>query len=137
MTRPLVLVVEDVSDIAELVVFLLDSAGFAAVVAPDLYSARRRLSARPGPSLVLLDCRLPDGDGLDLCRELKASRPAPPVVVVSALAETGPTAFAAGADACLIKPFEPDRLVATVSRFALARAAGEGTVGGRAAIGDA
>lgn len=135
MRRHRVLVVEDEPDIAEVVVLLLASSGLDAAVACDLASARRQLSGDAWPSVVLLDRRLPDGDGLELCRELKRGGAAPAVVVMTAVTEGEATVFAAGADACLVKPFDPDRLEALVGRFARAGVActptrGAATTGG-------
>jgi two-component system KDP operon response regulator KdpE len=76
--------------------------------APRLSTARAILAARP-VDLVLLDIRLPDGDGLSLARELQA-RPAPdrPAIIVlsaSALAGDRDAAIAAGATRFIAKPF--------------------------------
>lgn len=74
--------------------------------------------------LVLLDVRLPDGDGLDLARELRNSPgKRTPVVVVSAsvLPAERVAALAAGGDQFISKPVDPAQLVATVAALAPAR----------------
>ena len=74
--------------------------------------------------LVLLDVRLPDGDGLDLARELRNSPGERiPVVVVSAsvLPAERLAALAAGGDKFIGKPVDPAELVATVAAIAKAR----------------
>jgi CheY-like chemotaxis protein len=83
--------------------------------AADLATARSILS-RQAVTIVLLDVRLPDGNGLALARELRA-RPAsdrPRVLVLSAsvLPEERETALSAGADGFLGKPYRPAELVA-------------------------
>jgi CheY-like chemotaxis protein/HPt (histidine-containing phosphotransfer) domain-containing protein len=71
--------------------------------------------------LVLLDVRLPDGDGLDLARELRNSPgQRTPVVVVSAsvLPAERVAALEAGGDQFMPKPLDPAQLVATVAALA-------------------
>jgi CheY-like chemotaxis protein len=76
--------------------------------APRLSSARAILTTRP-VDLVLLDIRLPDGDGLALARELQtwpeAGRPAIIVLSASALVGDRHAAIAAGASHSIAKPF--------------------------------
>ncbi len=71
--------------------------------------------AHPRPDAILLDRGLPDGDGLDLCREVKARCPALPILVLTAHAQARGEALAAGADRFLVKPFDPDELAAAVA----------------------
>jgi DNA-binding NarL/FixJ family response regulator len=72
-------------------------ASSAAELAPLLYRAR--------PEVVLLDYRLPDEDGLTVCRRIKSDVPAPAVIVYSAFADSSMTvpAVVAGADGLLDK----------------------------------
>lgn len=84
-------------------------------VAGTLAEARALLAGEPF-DLVLLDVRLPDGNGLDLAREV-ADRPGRPrVVVLTANALPGDETAArdAGADAFIPKPYQPSVLVATL-----------------------
>jgi DNA-binding NarL/FixJ family response regulator len=73
------------------------SAGTAAEAAPLLYRLR--------PDIVLVDYRLPDVDGLTLCRRIKSQPPAPGVVLFSAFADASMTvpAVVAGVDAIIDK----------------------------------
>lgn len=73
------------------------SAGDAGEAAVLMYRTR--------PDVVLLDYRLPDTDGLTLCRQLKSDVPAPAVVLYSAFADASMTvpAIVAGADAIVHK----------------------------------
>jgi len=91
--------------------------------------ARLRQAARR-PSLVLLDVQLPDADGLDLCRRIKAdpATASVPVLIVSGVA-TAPADRArgvdGGADGYLVKPVDPDELLAHVRALLRARRAEE------------
>jgi two-component system KDP operon response regulator KdpE len=86
--------------------------------APDLATARSILAQRP-VTLVLLDVRLPDGNGLAVARELRSVPPAqrPRVLILSAsvLPSEREAALSAGADGFLGKPYRPadllDRLI--------------------------
>jgi CheY-like chemotaxis protein len=82
--------------------------------------ARTVLASHP-VDIVLVDVRLPDGNGLDLATELRARPGAGPdkVVIVSAsvLPAERMSALATGADAFLAKPFDPRDLVALIVRL--------------------
>ena len=86
--------------------------------APTLAEARAAL-ATGSPAIVLLDVRLPDGNGLDLAREIAALRDEvrPRVVVMSAsvLPAERDAAVIAGCDAFIAKPFRPTDLVELLS----------------------
>jgi two-component system KDP operon response regulator KdpE len=74
--------------------------------APDLLTARSMLAAHV-PDVVLLDVRLPDGNGLDFLRELRTEHVSPRVVVMSAsvLPAERAEAVRAGCDAFVGKPY--------------------------------
>lgn len=87
------------------------------VDAPDLATARAVLASRP-VDLVLLDVRLPDGNGLDLARAIRdGDEPRPPIIVMSAsvLPDEQDAALATGARHFLSKPYAPSELVALVA----------------------
>lgn len=79
--------------------------------APDLETARSSLAANL-PDVVLLDVRLPDGNGLDFLRELRSEHSSPRVVVMSAsvLASERDDAMRAGCDAFVGKPYSAAEL---------------------------
>ena len=111
------LLVEDDPAIADTVVFALQREGFAVEHRAWLAEARERLRAAPVPELLILDIGLPDGHGLDLCRELRAGpQKALPVIVLSARSEEMDRVLGLelGADDYLAKPFSPRELVARV-----------------------
>jgi signal transduction histidine kinase len=69
------------------------------------------------PDLVLMDVRLPDGNGVEFCRQIKAAFPNVAVLQTSSAlisAEDRALALEAGADSYLVEPIEPDELVAVV-----------------------
>ena len=87
-----VLVVEDEEAIAEPLAEGLRREGFAVTVASTAAEALAAAEA----DVVLLDLRLPDGDGLDVCRELR-SRSDVPIIVVTARGEEVDRVFVASA----------------------------------------
>ncbi|MDI4634602.1 winged helix-turn-helix domain-containing protein [Pelomonas sp. V22] len=80
-----------------------------------LTEARQRLQNAP-PDLAVFDLGLPDGNGLDLCRELRTAGSRLPLMIVSARAEEWDRVLGLelGADDYLAKPFSPRELVARV-----------------------
>jgi CheY-like chemotaxis protein len=120
-----VLVVDDDVASLELTSRVLTGAGYAVLLATGVTDARRRL-AFDRPHVVVIDRRLPDGDGLALVRELRA-RPAMsglPVVVLSATAapEDAVAARAAGANGHLDKPVVAEALLDCLARIEAERA---------------
>lgn len=108
------LLVEDDRRLAALVRRYLEATGYAVTVATGVAEARRHLE-RHEFDLAILDLMLPDGEGLDLCRELRAGHGLP-TVVVSARGDGADRMLAleSGADMYLPKPFEMEELVARV-----------------------
>ncbi|MFG6412747.1 two-component system response regulator CreB [Roseateles sp. DC23W] len=112
-----VLLLEDDPAIADTVAFALRREGFAVEHRGWLAEARERLRGSPAPDLLILDIGLPDGHGLDLCRELRAGRLRHlPVIVLSARSDEMDRVLGLelGADDYLAKPFSPRELVARV-----------------------
>jgi two-component system catabolic regulation response regulator CreB len=113
----LILLLEDDPAIADTVAFALRREGFVVEHCAWLAEARERLRAAPAPELLILDIGLPDGHGLDLCRELRKGPLARlPVIVLSARSEEMDRVLGLelGADDYLAKPFSPRELVARV-----------------------
>ena len=71
-----------------------------------------RLSRNEGFDLYLLDSRLPDGTGSELCKQIRSVDGVTPILFLSAdvYPETQAEAFSAGAQAYLTKPVDPDVL---------------------------
>jgi DNA-binding response OmpR family regulator len=112
-----ILMIDDDMRLSTMVGDYLRSHGYQVSTAPSL-GAGRELLARQACDALVLDLMLPDGDGLDLCRELRASprTRAMPLLMLSARGE--PTdrivGLEIGADDYLPKPFEPRELLARV-----------------------
>ncbi len=111
------LVVEDDEPLAHLLKLQLESEGFEVHTETRGRSAMSYAADNP-VDLVILDLRLPDVSGYDVCRELrKIYNPwAVPVLMLTALAEPIDQlrGFAHGADAYLTKPCEPAELMKTI-----------------------
>ena len=118
--RPPILAVEDAGLNAALLRAILEPAGYELAIAADLATAREWLEGHE-PGLVLLDRHLPDGDGLDVARAIRASDryPTVPIVLVSAsvLPVDREEAAAAGCDEFLDKPVRVAALLETVRRL--------------------
>ena len=118
-----IVVVEDDASVAELVMLYLRNAGFIVEHASTGERARALL-VEVKPALVILDLGLPDADGVEIFRELRA-RSDTPVLALTARAEDAQkiAALDAGMDDYVTKPFNPKELVAR-TRAILRRAAG-------------
>ncbi len=112
-----ILIVEDEPDVAELVAFNLNRAGYATIIAHDGLSGLDT-ARKDDPDLILLDLMLPGKDGFsvfkDLRRDPRTSRT--PVIMLTARAQTEDRiqGLEAGADDYLTKPFSPKELVLRV-----------------------
>ncbi|WP_207484385.1 response regulator transcription factor [Arenibaculum pallidiluteum] len=117
-----ILLVEDENELALALRSALGRRGFVVDWVPDLTQAREAIRD-PGLRAVLLDRRLPDGDGVSLLPEIAALPHRPPVIVLTARAQTEDRVrgLDAGADDYLAKPFELDELLARLRAVARRR----------------
>jgi DNA-binding response OmpR family regulator len=122
--RPSILLVEDEEAITEPLGEALEREGFNAVVAGTAAEALEK-AATAEPDLVLLDIGLPDGSGLDVCRELRKESRVPIIMLTARGAEADRvTGLELGADDYIVKPFSAREVVARV-RAVLRRSAPE------------
>jgi len=112
-----VLVVEDESDIRELIKFNLERDGYTVDEAADGQQALERIRRRQ-PDLVVLDLMLPGLPGLEVCRQIRANPEIArlPVLIVTAKGTEVDKVLGLeiGADDYVVKPFSPRELLARV-----------------------
>jgi len=133
--QPRVLVVEDEESIVAPFVSALARNGFDAVVARTAAEARRAVRELE-PDVVLLDLALPDGDGRDVCRELRRDSDLPIIMLTARGTETDRiVGLELGADDYVVKPFAIDEVIARI-RAVLRRYRRPGTVPESVTVGD-
>jgi len=120
----IVLVVDDDTDIRELITWKLSQSGYGVLAEAD---GAAGLAAASGasetafgvrPDLVILDWAMPEMSGIDVCLALRAdpSTASIPVILLTAKAQEAQIdqGFAAGADDYIVKPFSPRELLRRV-----------------------
>ncbi len=109
-----ILMIEDDQRLASMVRSYLAQAGFVVGVAEDASRGLAQIE-RSQWDLVLLDLMLPDADGLDVCRRIRALCGVP-IIMVTARGDTADriVGLEMGADDYLAKPFEPRELLARI-----------------------
>ncbi len=131
-----ILVVEDETDLAELVAFNLRAAGHDVSVVHDGHAALAEIQ-RAQPDLLVLDVMLPDLSGVEVCRRLRRSPDTArlPVLMLTARSDEVDriVGFEVGADDYVPKPFSPRELVLRVESI-LRRTIPASEVGGQQVI---
>jgi len=119
-----VLVCDDEPHVLRAVSVVLRQAGFETIAAGGVREALDQAAVRR-PDAAILDLLLPDGDGVEICRELRTWSDMP-IIVLSAVGEDDQKvrALEQGADDYVVKPFSPRELVARLNAV-LRRTAGE------------
>ncbi len=109
-----ILVVDDDPQLRSLVGLALDRAGFAVVTAADGQAALMQ-AAREAPDLIVLDQGLPELDGLEVCRRIRAKSEVPIIFLTARDDELDRVlGLELGADDYVTKPFSPRELVARI-----------------------
>lgn len=110
-----ILLIEDERDMARLIASLVSHAGFIIDRASTVADALAALRVH-AYDLLLLDRRLPDGDGISLLSRARAMRPGIRVMMITALDALGDkiSGLEAGADDYLTKPFQGEELIARI-----------------------
>lgn len=110
-----ILIIEDDTRIAELIQRGLQEQGFVPTLAYDGLSGKK-LALQNDYDLIITDIILPKMDGLDLCKEIRQTKPDTPIIMLTALGTTDDkvVGFDAGADDYLVKPFEMRELLVRI-----------------------
>ena len=114
MTGERILIVDDEAHIVELVCLYLEREGFRVDSAAD-GAQGLRLNREARPALIILDLMLPEVDGLEVCRQVRAESDVPIVMLTARDEDIDKiVGLELGADDYLTKPFNPRELVARV-----------------------
>jgi DNA-binding response OmpR family regulator len=125
-----ILVVEDEAGIADFLARGLEAEGYEVTVAPDGISGER-LALSSGADLVVLDRMLPGRDGIDVLASIRLTKPALPVILLTAKADLDDRVegLDLGAADYMTKPFAFDELLARIrARLRQAAAASKTTL---------
>lgn len=112
-----ILVVDDIKEIRWLLSNIMKQAGYTSIEASTVKEAISAISQRL-PDVILLDLRMPGGDGMEILKELKRQSLDIPVIIITAYGEvrSAVEAVKLGAYDYLTKPFDNDDVVITVRR---------------------
>ncbi len=101
-------VLEDDADIGELIAFLLTEQGYEVFVFSTIASFRQHANHDSPPALLIIDVMLPDGNGLDICKEWKSADTTwhVPILVMSAYEDYRQDNRAQDANGFISKPFD-------------------------------
>lgn len=117
-SETVVLVVEDDPDQLALADLRVSMAGYQVWAADSAAALRKTLATKQAPDILVLDVMLPDGDGFEILRELRADAAYVelPVVLLTAKTDIDDilTGLKVGADAYLTKPYSKDVLAQTI-----------------------
>lgn len=130
------LVVDDEPTILELLAGSLRFAGFEVLTAASGAEALR-IAAAARPDLIMLDVMMPEGDGFEVVRRIRAGGPWVPVIFLTARGAVGDrvAGLTLGGDDYITKPFSLDEVLARI-RAVLRRSTGGAQAGSRLAIAD-
>ena len=114
MSVPKILIVEDDLDMQEIMVSFMQKNGFMVIAANNADELTEKLKSQR-VDLILLDVMLGDENGISICREIRETNNIP-IIIVSALSadQDRLSGFEVGADDYIVKPFNPQILLAKV-----------------------
>jgi CheY-like chemotaxis protein len=115
--RPWVLIAEDSSTVRLKLEQMVEALGFEPILAADGAAAIQSFD-EVHPSIVLLDINMPEVDGLEVCRHIRAASPETGIIIITADSrpEIVREAIEAGANDFVTKPFTSERLKAALDR---------------------
>lgn len=108
-------ILEDDKDIREICTYVFTDVGY---VVNSFDSVKHFESGKQATNLFLLDIQLPDGNGLQVCEQLKASKEFghTPIIIMSANLKPA-NLLTSSADSFIEKPFDIDRLLERVAKL--------------------
>jgi len=115
-----ILIIEDYPATAKMVAEILEMEGFTATIAPNgAIGLEKAMSEKP--DLIFLDVMLPEIDGLEVCRRLRATPQTQntPIVMISVKSADGDIKLGLekGANEYVTKPFDPFKLVDVAKKY--------------------
>jgi len=110
-----IVVVEDDESLRETIAVMLEREGFAPILAGDGRQGYKEMLAQR-PDLLLTDLRLPEMNGVDLCKAVRSAQLSTPIIVLSAIADEidKVVLLEMGADDYVVKPFGTRELMARI-----------------------
>jgi DNA-binding response OmpR family regulator len=108
-----ILIANNRRDMRTLLELALSDAGFQVFSAPSGKSALLQMDV-VSPQLIILDGQMPGMDGWETLRRIRAQSAVPVIVLLGLDGDNQPACLAAGADACLVEPFNIQELFARV-----------------------
>lgn len=128
MVKEKILVVDDSPTVVEIVKSILESEGYEVLTAGDGLEGLNK-ARNEAPDLIILDVMLPKMQGYQVCRLLKFDENYKGIPVIMYTSkdqeESKMTGMKTGADAYLIKPVEPEKLLDTVKEHLRMKAGGQ------------
>ena len=117
MSESKILVVDDSPFMLKSITFVLEKAGYDFCTASDGEEALRKV-AEEKPRLIFLDAVMPNKDGYEVCRQIKADPALKDIHVIMATGQSEPEdlerALAAGANGYMLKPYTPAKILEQV-----------------------
>jgi len=113
----LIHVVEDDEDIRFIVEYVLAEAGYQVITSGTVKDFYEKIVVQH-PELILLDVKLPDGNGINICRDLKTDKKTShiSIIIMSAHATERAVLEEAHADSFISKPFDLDEMLNSVKK---------------------
>ncbi len=116
----LILIVDDSASMRQLVSFSLKDAGYDVIAAVDGKDALSKVNGTK-VDMVVTDLNMPNMDGIELIRQLRAgsTNKFTPVVMLTTESQDAKKqeGRAAGASGWIVKPFQPEKLIAVIKKF--------------------
>ncbi|MCX6128393.1 MAG: response regulator [Proteobacteria bacterium] len=115
-----IMIVDDSKTIRQQVNFTLTKGGYTVIEAEDGADGIVKLNANKDVAMIISDVNMPNMNGLEMVEKMKADGSTVPVIMLTTegAADLIQRAKAAGAKGWLVKPFQPEQLVAAVTKIA-------------------